>query len=124
MNKIKAYLQKIYSLKHLNLLEFKIENYILNVVVLEMNIDLKIGDEVFLGIKPTKLFISSKICNFENVLPVKIKNIQKGEILSNILCEVSSQQIEVIMLSKNVNFEKEGYLFFKSTDVYIIGKVK
>jgi len=124
MNKIRAYLENIYSLKHLNLLEFKIEKYIINVVVLEMNIDLKTGDEVFLGIKPTKLFISGKICDFENVLPVKIKNIQKGEILSNVLCEISLQQIEVIMLSKNVNFEKEGYLLFKSTDVYIIGKVK
>ena len=122
MNKIKAVLKNIISVDNLNLLEFENKSTI-KVLILQMNLDLKKGDEVYLGIKPTRLFLSSKKCQFENSLEVNIKNIQKGEILANILCDFNGKEIEVIMLKEYINFEKNAYLLFKSSDVSILGKV-
>ena len=123
MNKITAVLKNIISVNNLNLLEFEKENEIIKVLILQMNFDLKIGDKVFLGIKPTKLFLSSKKCNFENVFEVNIKDIQKGEILANVLCEFKGEEVEVLMLKEFVNFENRAYIFFKASDISIIGKV-
>ena len=122
MNKIKATLKKIIAVDNLHLLEFEKEE-IIRVLILQMNIDLKIGDEVYLGIKPTKLFLSNNKCEFENILKVKIENILKGEILANILCDFKGEKIEVIMLKEFVNFKDEAYLIFKANDISILGKV-
>ena len=123
MNKITAVLKNIISVDNLNLLEFEKENNLIKVLILQMNLNLKIEDEVYLGIKPTKLFLSSKKCEFENVLKVKIENIKKGKILANILCDFYGDEIEVVMLKDYVDFEKEAYLLFKASDISILGKV-
>ena len=123
MNKIIAVLKNIISVENLNLLEFEKEGIIIKVLILQMNVNLKIGDKVYLGIKPTKLFISAKKCEFENVLEVKIKNIQKGKILSNVLCDFYGDEIEAIMLKDYIDFEKKAYLLFKASDISILGKV-
>ena len=123
MNNITAILKNIISVDNLNLLEFEKDKEIIKVLILQMNLDLKKGDEVKLGIKPTKLFLSKDKCNFENVLEVKIKNIQKGEILANILCDFKGEEIEVIMLKEYIDFEKKAYILFKASDISILGKV-
>ena len=122
MNKIKAVLKNIKGVDNLHLLEFENKEKI-KVLILQMNMDLNTGDEVFLNIKPTKLFLSSKKCEYENVLKVDIKNIEKGEILANILCDFQGDEIEVIMLKEFVNFKNEAYLMFKASDISILGKV-
>ena len=119
-NKITAILKNIISVDNLNLLEFEKSNQHIKVLILQMNIDLKIGDKVLLYIKPTKLFLSSEYCEFENVLKVKIKKINNGEILSSVICEIDDEEIEVIMLKKEL--KKEAFLMFKASDISIIGK--
>ena len=123
MNKITAVLKNIISVENLNLLEFEKENNLIKVLILQMNVNLKTGDRVYLGIKPTKLFISDKKCEFENVLEVKIKNIQKGKILANVLCDFYGDEIEAIMLKDYIDFEKKAYLLFKASDISVLGKV-
>lgn len=119
MNYITAVLKNIVSVDNLNLLEFEKENQKINVLILQMNVNLNVSDKVRLHIKPTKLFLSSKKCKFENVLKVKIKKIIKGEILASIICEIQKEEIEVLMLKEFVDFENEAYLYFKSSDVSV-----
>ena len=123
MNKLTAILKNIISVDNLNLLEFEKENQKINVLILQMNIDLKIGEKAILYIKPTKLFLNKEKCNFENVLKVKIKKINKGEILASVICEIGKEEIEVIMLKNYINFEKEAFLMFKASDISILGKL-
>ncbi len=123
MNKITAVLKNIISVDNLNLLEFEKNGQLIKVLILQMNLDLKVGDEVYLGIKPTKLFLSKNKCNFENVLEVEIKNFEKGEILTNVLCDFYGEKLEIIMLKDYIDFEKKAYLFFKASDISILGKV-
>ncbi len=123
MNKITAVLKNIISVDNLNLLEFEKNKQLIKVLILQMNLDLKTGDEVWLGIKPTKLFLSKDKCDFENVLEVEIKDFEKGEILSNVLCDFYGDKIEVIMLKEYIRFEKRAYLLFKASDISILGKV-
>lgn len=123
MNKITAILKNIISVDNLNLLEFEKDNQKINVLILQMNINLNIGDKAVLYIKPTKLFLSNEKCEFENVLKVKIKRVEKGKILANIICEIAKEELEVLMLKDYINFEKDAYLMFKSSDISIIGKI-
>ena len=119
MNKIQAKLNNIIPVDNLNLLEFVVNDIKINVLMLQINIDLEIGKNANLYIKPSKLFLSKEECNFENRLKVKIKNIKKGKILANIICEFMGFEIEVLMLKNFINFNNEAYLYFKSTDVCV-----
>jgi len=123
MNKITAVLKNIVSVDNLNLLEFEKENQTISVLILQMNVELEIGDKVWLYIKPTKIFLSSFKCDFENSLEVDVKHIEKGKILANILCDFNGEEIEAIMLKKNINFENRAYLLFKASDISIVGKI-
>jgi molybdopterin-binding protein len=119
MNEIKANLIKIVTKDNVNLLKFKVGDDIINVLILQMNIKVDIDDEVVLSIKPTKLYLSKNRCDFENVLKVKIININYGEIVAVVEVEFEGNKIEVVMLKEKINFDDEAYLMFKSTDVII-----
>ena len=119
MNKITAVLKNIKSVDNLNLLEFEINGNIIKVLILQMNINIKKGDKALLYIKPTKLFLNSQKCEYENRLKVRVEEIQTGEILSNAVCSFENHTIEVLMLKEYVNFEKEAYMYFKSSDVTV-----
>ena len=122
MNKLIGEIAEIKSLERLNLIKFNIGSQIVNVLMLEMNIDLNAGKRAELLIKPTAISLSQKPCVFENSLSGKIIEINKGEILSSIIVEVSGFELECITLSEYVDFKDEVYVFFKASDV-AIGKV-
>lgn len=119
MNKITAVLKNIKSVDNLNLLEFEKNGNIIKVLILQININIKKGDKALLYIKPTKLFLNSQKCEYENRLKVRVEEIQTGEILSNAVCSFENHTIEVLMLKEYVNFEKEAYMYFKSSDVTV-----
>jgi len=123
LNKVTATLKNIISIDNLNLLEFEKNNQKIFVLILQMNVDLKIGDKVLLYIKPTKLYLNKEKCEFENILKVRVKKINQGKILASVICEIENEEIEVIMLKKKINFEKEAYLLFKASDISILEKV-
>lgn len=116
MNIIISKLENIKSLDNLNLLYFEE----IKVLILQMNLNIKIGKKAKLYIKPTKLFLSKEKCEFENRLKVNINNIKKGDILASILCEYKNFKLEVIMLKECINFENEAYLYFKASDISIV----
>ena len=102
----------------MNLLKFKIADEIINVLILQM-IKVDINDEVILSINPSNLYLSKNRCNFENVLKVKVVNIDFGEIVALVEVEFEGNRLEVVMLKEKVDFDSEAYLMFKSSDVYV-----
>ena len=119
MNIIISNLKEIKGDGELHLLIFED----LKVLILQLNLPLKVGKKAKLFIKPTKLFLSSEKFEFENRLKVKVKNIKLGKILANVICEYKNFEIEVLMLKENINFEKEAFLYFKSSDVSVLEAV-
>jgi molybdopterin-binding protein len=122
VNKLIGEITDIQSLERLNLIKCKVGSQTVNVLMLEMNIDLKPGKKAELLIKPTAVSISGERCSFENSLRGQISEINKGEILSSITVDVEGFEIECIMLSEYDNFEKNVFVMFKANDV-AIGKV-
>jgi len=122
VNRLIGEIKNIRSLERLNLIECKVGQQTVKVLILEMNISLKPGSKVELLIKPTAISVSDKNCAFENVLKGRVVDIQNGKILSNITAEVEGFEMECIMLKEYAGFKDEVYLFFKANDV-AIGKV-
>jgi len=122
LNKLIAEVKEIYSLERLNLIKFSLNFQIINVLILEMNLDLKAGKKAELIIKPTAISILNEKCEFENVLKGEIKEIKNGEILSKIVVIVEGFELEAVMVKEKVNFKKDVFVVFKSNDV-IISKV-
>jgi len=116
MNIIISNLKKIKGDENLHLLIFED----IKVLILQLNLPLEIGKRAKLFIKPTKLFLSSEKFEFENRLKVKVKNIKLGKILASVICEYKNFEIEVLILKENINFEKEAFLYFKSSDVSVL----
>jgi molybdopterin-binding protein len=121
MNIIKGKLIETKSKDDLNLLIFECYDDIVKVVTLEINFKI---DEAELFFKPTMVSISKEKCNssIENSLKAKIKEIEKGEIFSNICCEYNKEKIEVIVLNESVEnldlkVEDEVYLMIKASDI-------
>ena len=120
MNRLIGKVIEIKSLKRLNLIKFQINSQIINVLMLEMNINLKVGKKAELLIKPTAVSVCNEKCNFENCIKGEIIDMKKGEILSSIVTEVEGYEIESIMLKEYSNFNNETvYLLFKANDVAV-----
>ena len=83
MNKLIAEVLEIKSLDRLNLIKFGFNSQVINVLILEMNLDLKIGKNAELMIKPTAISILKQSSEFENVLKGKVKKIINGEKVTN-----------------------------------------
>jgi len=116
MNVIVSTLKEIKGDENLHLLIFED----LKVLILQLNMPLKLNKKAKLFIKPTRLFLSAEEFEFENRLKVKIRSIKKGEILASVVCKYKNFELEVLMLKENINFEKEAFLYFKSSDVSVI----
>ena len=124
MNRLIAKVKKIKHLDRINLIKFTLNSQIINVLILEMNINLKIDKKASLLIKPTAISILKEMSNFENLLRGNVLEIEKGEILARVIVDVEGFEIEAIILNEKLNVKKddEVFLAFKASDV-IISKV-
>ena len=124
MNSLVAKVKEIKHLDRINLVKFTLNSQIINVLILEMNINLKIDKKASLLIKPTAISILKEMINFENLLRGNVLEIEKGEILARVIVDVEGFEIEAIMLNEKLNVKKddEVFLAFKASDV-IISKV-
>ncbi|EDM24004.1 hypothetical protein [Caminibacter mediatlanticus] len=123
MNEIVCNLKEIKSKDNINLLTFEKDNNLIQVLILQMNVGLKLGDKAVLYIKPTKIFLSKEKYLFDNVLPVNILDIRKGEIVSLIKAKFIDSVFEVVMLNEYINFEKKAFMLFKASDISIRKKI-
>jgi molybdopterin-binding protein len=124
LNSLVAKVKEIKHLDRINLVKFTLNSQIINVLILEMNINLKIDKKASLLIKPTAISILKEMINFENLLRGNVLEIEKGEILARVIVDVEGFEIEAIMLNEKLNVKKddEVFLAFKASDV-IISKV-
>ncbi len=123
LNEIVCNLKEIKSKDNINLLTFEKDNNLIQVLILQMNVGLKLGDKAVLYIKPTKIFLSKEKYLFDNVLPVNILDIRKGEIVSLIKAKFIDSVFEVVMLNEYINFEKKAFMLFKASDISIRKKI-
>ena len=119
MNRLIATVTKIVPLKRLNLIKLDFNGQNVNMLILEMNLDLKEGKKVELIVKPTAVSVLDKECGFENVLKGKLKHIKKGEILSSVTVDVGGVEIESIMLREKAVFDNDVYVVFKANDIAV-----
>ena len=117
MNVLTAEVKEIVSLKRLNLIKFALNKQTLNVLILEMNLDLDVGKKAELIIKPTAVSVLNEKCDFENILKGRVKQIEKGKVLSSVTVEVEGFEMEAITLNKD--FKDEVYIVFKANDIAI-----
>jgi molybdopterin-binding protein len=117
LNVLTAEVKEIVSLKRLNLIKFALNKQTLNVLILEMNLDLDVGKKAELIIKPTAVSVLNEKCDFENILKGRVKQIEKGKVLSSVTVEVEGFEMEAITLNKD--FKDEVYIVFKANDIAI-----
>jgi molybdopterin-binding protein len=122
LNRIIAEVFEIHSLERLNLVKFKTDTQIINVLMLEMNMDLKTGKKAELLIKPTAISLCKERCNFENCLKGSVINKKKGKILSSISVRIEHFELECIMLNECAETDGDVFVLFKANDV-AVGKV-
>jgi len=124
LNRLTAKVKEITHLDRINLIKFDLNSQIINVLILEMNVELKRNKKASLLIKPTAITIVKNPIGFENILKGKIIEMERGDILARISVDVEGFEMEVIMLNEKLNakINDEVYLVFKASDV-IISKV-
>jgi molybdopterin-binding protein len=121
LNRLIAKVKEITHLDRINLIKFDLNSQIINVLILEMNVELKRNKKASLLIKPTAITIVKNPIDFENILKGKIIEMERGDILARISVDVEGFEMEVIMLNEKLNAKvnDEVYLVFKASDVII-----
>lgn len=128
MNKLEAKVLKIKSKKSLNLVSFSFNSKTLSMISLDLNEEIKEQKRVLLSVKPTNITLAKNFEGFlssSNRLLGKISNIEIGELLSSITCDVAGTFIEAIITTNsleqmNLTLEEEIILLFKASDLAIL----
>ena len=105
MNKIVVTITKIEKLESLHIVSFAFANYELQMMSLELNKDIKVGQKVVLGVKPTHVSFAKNLegqISISNQIRAKIKEITKGKLLSSALFEANNILIESVFTTKSL----------------------
>ena len=103
MNYIKACVTSIDSFEAITIVGFRAGTEALTMMSLELDSALQIGSEVILSIKATTVSLArekSVMLSISNQLPVRIKSIDKGELLCSVKLSFEGTLIESI-ITKN-----------------------
>lgn len=128
MNKIVVTITKIEKLESLHIVSFAFANYELQMMSLELNKDIKVGQKVVLGVKPTHVSFAKNLegqISISNQIRAKIKEITKGKLLSSALFEANNILIESVFTTKslkamNLQLYDEFTILFKASDLSIL----
>lgn len=120
MNKLIAEVTEIKSVDRINLIKFRLNTQTVNALILEMNLNLNVGDTAELSVKSTAISVAENFCEFENVLKGRVLSVKKGEVLASVLTDVEGFEMEAVSLKENVNVNGDVFLFFKANDVSIV----
>ncbi|NVJ52404.1 MAG: transporter [Campylobacteraceae bacterium] len=128
MNKFEATVCKIKNSDSLNLVTFTFKSNELTMISLDLSEDIKENKKVILSVKPTNINIAKDFqgqISASNKLHGNIKNIEKGKLLSNIICIVDETFIETIVTTEslekmNLQEDDKVTLFFKSSALSIL----
>jgi len=120
VNKLIAEVTEIKSVDRINLIKFRLNTQTVNALILEMNLNLNVGDTAELSVKSTAISVAENFCEFENVLKGRVLSVKKGEVLASVLADVEGFEMEAVSLKENVNVNGDVFLFFKANDVSIV----
>ncbi len=128
MNTIKARVAKISGTDGINLVGFTAEGEELTMMSLELDESLQVGSEVILGMKATTVSLAKEknsMLSISNQLPVRIKSINSGELLSSVKLSFSDETIESIItknsaLRMDLKLDDEIVAFVKASDLSIV----
>ena len=128
MNKIVATITKIEKLESLHIVSFSFSTYTLQMMSLDLNDDIKIGQKVVLGVKPTNVSFAKNLegkISISNQLRAKIKGINKGKLLSSVIFETNYTLLESVFTTKslkelNLQLYDEFTILIKASDLSII----
>ena len=127
MNKLKAQITDIKSIKDLNSIKFDFHGSSLSMVALDLDENIKIGSSVLLSAKATHIAIAKDFSgelSYSNQLKAKIVDINKGEILTSIKAITSDTLIESIITTNSAQRMQlknpdEIVILIKATELFI-----
>lgn len=128
MNKIVATITEIEKIESLHIVSFQFYSYKLQMMSLELSKDIKVGQEVVLGVKPTHVSFAKNLegqISISNQIRAKIKEITKGKLLSSALFEANNILIESVFTTEslramNLQLYDEFTILFKASDLSIL----
>jgi len=100
MSTLKATIIEIQSQDVLHIVSFKVGENILKMMSLELNPTLRLESKVLLSVKATAVALAKDlqgILSYSNQIPLKIEELQKGELLCSIKLKHKDIQLESVI---------------------------
>lgn len=128
MNKIVATISEIEKLESLHIVRFQFASYLLEMMSLELSEEIKVGQKVVLGVKPTQISFAKNLdgkISISNQIRAKIKEINNGKLLSSAIFETNNTLIESVFTTKslramNLQLHDEFTILIKASDISIL----
>lgn len=128
MNTIKASITKIDGIDSINLVSFQAEGERLVMMSLELDKALEVGSAVVLGFKASSVSLvreKNAMLSISNQIPVRIKSINNGELLSSVKLSFSDTVFESIitkdsLVRMGLKQDEEIVALIKASDLSIV----
>lgn len=127
MNTLRAKVLKIENKDSLNLVTFSFKSINLFMISLDLNEQIKENAKVVVYVKPTNISLAKEFegqISSSNKLKGQIISIEKGQLLSSVICNVLDIQIQSMITTNSLNnmnlcVHDNITLFFKASDLSI-----
>ncbi|ADG91713.1 TOBE domain protein [Arcobacter nitrofigilis DSM 7299] len=127
MNKIEAIISQIDNIDNLNIVQFDFLGIKLKMMSLDLNENIKIGQNVILVAKATNIILARDfkgMISFSNQINGKIDNIENGKLLCSVTIKAEDSYFQSIITqasAKKMNLKKDDEIniFIKASDLSI-----
>jgi len=128
VSRINATISKIERESNLHIVTFQTEKLSLKMMSLELQKDVAVGDAVVLFVKATTVGIAKDIhgeLSFSNQIPVRVKALTKGRLLTSLLLEAHDFSLESLITTESTDKmqlkeEEQLIALIKSSDLSIV----
>ena len=127
MQSLKVSISEIKKLDGLNLVKFSFFDLILTMFSLDLDDDIVVGLDVFIGFKSTDISIVKEFSGISsdiNHLKVLVIDVEDGEFLSSIKLDLKGNFIDIIITKEsskalNLQVQDEVSLFINPSEIFI-----
>ncbi len=128
MNQIEANITNIDSFENINVVSFKVGSHSMKMMSLELAKSLHVGSKVILGAKATHISLAKNLSgdlSISNILHVRVKEVNNGEVLSSIKFDYEGVLFESIItkassLAMQLKKNDEIIALIKSSELSIV----
>lgn len=132
MNHISAVVSNIQTNDMLSIVEFRSGEECLRMMALGLNMPLKVGSIVILGVKASSVALAknlSGIISISNQLPCKVESITEGSLLCSVKLKFNSSVLESVitrssMLAMNIEIGSTITALIKASELSIVEVVE